>query len=98
MKIQILGSDCPNCKLLYETTKKIAEELCIETEIEHITDINKIIELGIMTTPVLRINDKTILTGAGNSEDDVKKALLGNCFETIDEEHGCSSCGCCSHK
>jgi len=61
--IQVLGSGCPTCKKLYELTKQAVEELDLKIEVEYITDTQKIIELGVMSSPVLAIDDKPILTG-----------------------------------
>ena len=66
MKIQVLGSGCPTCKNLYELTKKAVEELSIKTEVGYLTGTegtNKIVEMGIMTSPVLTLNDKPIMVG-----------------------------------
>ena len=76
--IQVLGSGCSTCKQLLETTKKVAQELKLDTEVEYITDVAKMIEMGVMTSPVLAIDGKPVLTGGGKSEEDVKKALLNN--------------------
>jgi len=70
--IKVLGSGCQNCKRLFEITKKVVEDLHIQTEVEYITDMEKIIALGVLTTPVLAINDTPVLTGKGHSEDEVK--------------------------
>ena len=61
MKIQILGSGCPTCKSLYELTKKAMTELGRDDEVEYITDITKIIEMGVMSSPVLAINEKPVM-------------------------------------
>jgi len=66
MKIQVLGSGCPTCKNLYELTKTAVKELGIAAEIEYITDISKIIELGVMQSPVLTIDSKVAMLGSGN--------------------------------
>lgn len=63
VKIQVLGSGCPTCKKLFELTKKAVEELNLKTEVEYITDIQKIVEMGVMSSPVLAINGKPVLTG-----------------------------------
>jgi small redox-active disulfide protein 2 len=63
MKIQVLGSGCPTCKKLYELTKQAAEEVGLETKVEYITDVSKIIEMGVMSSPVLAIDDKPVLLG-----------------------------------
>lgn len=68
MKIQVLGSGCPTCKNLYELTKTAVKELNIDAEVEYSTDISKIIELGIMESPVMTINSKLVMTGSGNIE------------------------------
>ena len=63
MKIQVLGSGCPTCKKLYELTKQAVQELGINEEVEYITDISKIVEMGVMSSPVLAVDDKPVLVG-----------------------------------
>ncbi len=63
MKIQVLGADCPLCKRLYKLTMQAVEELQLMTEVEYITDIQKIIEMGVLQTPVLAVNGQPVLTG-----------------------------------
>ncbi|MBU1148566.1 thioredoxin family protein, partial [Patescibacteria group bacterium] len=70
--IQVLGSGCPTCRQLLETTKKIAKELNIAAEIEYITDVAKLVEMGVMTSPALAINGKSVLSGGGLSESDIR--------------------------
>ncbi|MDD4136023.1 MAG: thioredoxin family protein [Candidatus Shapirobacteria bacterium] len=77
MKIQVLGSGCPTCKNLYELTKTAISELRIDAEVEYSNDISKIIELGIMESPVITINGKIAMLGSGSLEkikEIVKKA------------------------
>lgn len=63
MKIQVLGSGCPTCKNLYELTTKATQELGLDGEVEYITDITKLVEMGVMTSPVLAIDGKVALSG-----------------------------------
>jgi small redox-active disulfide protein 2 len=66
MKIQVLGSGCPTCKSLYEITKKAVDEMKLETEIEYLSGnegIQKIVELGVMSSPVLVVNGNVAMTG-----------------------------------
>jgi len=74
MKIQVLGSGCPTCKNLFELTKKAVEELGIKTEVEYSTDISKIIEMGVMQSPVLAIDGKVVMLGSANL-DKIKELL-----------------------
>ncbi len=56
MKIQILGSGCINCRKLEENAKMAIAELGISAEIEKVTEVDKIIEMGVMMTPALAID------------------------------------------
>jgi len=66
MKIQVLGSGCPTCKKLNEITVQAVKELGLTDTVEYLTGdkgTSKIVELGIMSSPVLTVNDKPIMVG-----------------------------------
>ena len=63
MKIEILGTGCPKCKKLNELTEEIISELGISAEIIKVTDINKIIDYGVMVTPALVIDGDVKVAG-----------------------------------
>ena len=75
MKIQVLGSGCPTCKKLFELTKQAVEKLQLNTEVEYINNIQKIIEMGVMSSPVLAVNGKPILTGFVPDIEKIKKII-----------------------
>jgi small redox-active disulfide protein 2 len=52
-KIQVLGTGCPKCKKLTEAAEQAAKEMGIEYTLEKVTDIEKIINSGVMSTPAL---------------------------------------------
>jgi len=74
-KLQILGTGCPKCKKLTELTEAAANEMGIEYEIEKITDINEIMEMGIMMTPGLVVDGTVKVAGKVPSVDAIKKML-----------------------
>ena len=78
MKIQVLGSGCPTCKKLFELTKKAVEELEIKADVEYITDIQKIIEMGVMQSPVLVIDEKPVISGFLLDIEKIKEVLKEN--------------------
>jgi small redox-active disulfide protein 2 len=78
MKIQVLGSGCPTCKKLYELMKEIVAEMNLDTEVEYITDIQKIIEMGVMSSPVLAINGKPVIAGLIPNKEKVKEIIKKN--------------------
>ncbi|PIS14346.1 thioredoxin family protein [Candidatus Shapirobacteria bacterium CG09_land_8_20_14_0_10_39_12] len=78
MTIQVLGSGCPTCKKLFELTKQAVIELDLKTEVEYITDIQKIIEMGVMQSPVLAINGKPVMTGFLPDIEKIKETINKN--------------------
>ncbi|MCK4799724.1 TM0996/MTH895 family glutaredoxin-like protein [Candidatus Parcubacteria bacterium] len=93
-KIQVLGSGCPTCKKLLETVKRIVSELSIDAEVEYITDIAKMIEMGVMTSPVLAVDGSPVLTGRGHSDDEIKTELL-QALSDNKEKNGSNDTSCC---
>lgn len=77
MKIEVMGSGCKKCKLLYDLTKEIANELDIQ-EVSYSTDINKIINMGLVSSPVLTIDDKPILVGIIPSKERLREIISKN--------------------
>ena len=75
MTIKVLGSGCATCKRLYEMTKQAVSELNWNEEVEYITDINQIINLGLMTSPVLMVDEQVLLAGKISDVEDIKKLL-----------------------
>lgn len=66
MKIQVLGSGCPTCKKLNDMTIQAIKKLELNEKVEYLTGdrgTSKIIEMGIMSSPVLAIDDKPVMVG-----------------------------------
>lgn len=93
ISIQVLGSGCPTCKKLFELTQKAITELDLKTEAEYITDIQKIIELGVMSSPVLTINGKVALVGQLPSINKIKELITSSGKPASDERKSACSCG-----
>ena len=74
-KIEILGTGCKKCSDLAESAKKAAESLGIEFELEKVTDIQKIVEYGVMSTPALVVDGEIKVSGKIPSVDEIKKFL-----------------------
>jgi len=62
-RIEILGAGCPKCQKTAELFKRAAEELGVDAEIVHVTDVNAIIDRGVMFTPAVFINGKKVVEG-----------------------------------
>lgn len=73
--IQILGTGCPKCHKLEESTKIAARQMGLECEIFKVSDINAIVQMGVMMTPALAIDGKVKVTGKVPSVDELKIIL-----------------------
>ncbi len=76
--IKVLGSNCPTCKRLFDLTSEAAKQLNLGVEVEYFTDIQKIIELGVMSSPVLLINDEIALVGQVPNLEKIKELLTSH--------------------
>ena len=75
MKIDILGVGCEKCKQLTANAEAAVKELNIQAEIAKVTDIDKIIDYGVMMTPALAIDGKVVSLGKVLSKDEIKKLI-----------------------
>ena len=69
----ILGTGCSKCKKLTKLTEEAANELGVSAEIIKITDINKIIDYGVMVTPALVIDGDVKVAGKIPEKEEIKK-------------------------
>ncbi|MCK9558053.1 MAG: thioredoxin family protein [Candidatus Cloacimonetes bacterium] len=71
MIIKILGTGCPKCKKLEENARQAINEAGIEASIEKVTDLDKIMDYGVMITPALVIDGKVVASGKLLSTSDI---------------------------
>jgi small redox-active disulfide protein 2 len=74
-KIQILGTGCPKCKKLAELADLAARDLNIEYELVKVTDLNDIMDFGVLVTPALAVDGEVKIAGKLPKIDDIKKML-----------------------
>ena len=63
LTIKVLGSGCANCKQLEQLAKKAVAQLGVEAEVIKVTDPTKYVDYGVLSTPGLVINGKTVSSG-----------------------------------
>ncbi len=73
--IQVLGSGCPNCEKLLDITRQVVKDLKLMVEVEYVKEIDKMIALGIMSTPALVVNNKPVISGRLPSLEEVKNII-----------------------
>lgn len=89
MKIQVIGSGCQKCKNLFEFTQKAVLELKLNVEIEYIPDVTKLVELGIMSSPAVVLDDKPVLIGFTDNIEKIKESI-----RTESVANGCKDGNC----
>jgi len=76
MKIIILGSGCPNCQRLEANAKQAIEGSGLkDVQIEHVYEIDKIVEYGLMSTPAIVIDKEVKAAGRIPAVEEIKNWL-----------------------
>jgi len=73
--IQILGTGCPKCKLLFANAQAAVQSTGIEAQIEKVEKIADIMKFGVMSTPALVVDGAVKSVGKVLSPDDIQKHL-----------------------
>lgn len=74
-KIQVLGMGCPKCNKLYAAAEAAAKELGVKYEMEKVSDINKITDMGVMMTPALAVNGVVQCSARVPAHEELKKII-----------------------
>ena len=75
MKVQILGTGCPKCKKLEENARAAVQSLGLRAEIEKVTDVDRIMNMGVMFTPALAVDGVVKSAGKVLSTEQVAELL-----------------------
>ena len=74
-QIQILGTGCPKCKLLFANAEEAIQSAGIEAQIEKVDKIVDILKFGVMSTPALVVDGQVKSVGKVLSPEDILKHL-----------------------
>ena len=61
--IKVLGTRCRSCHEQFENAKKAVTNLGLNIEVEYITDMEKVMNYGVMSMPALLVNDRVVSVG-----------------------------------
>lgn len=86
MKIEILGTRCAKCNLLFKRVEEVVKELGIDAELVKIEDMMEIMKRGIMMTPGLAINGEIKTYGRVVSERELKELIEEEMRERNDND------------
>ena len=75
MKLTVYGSGCAKCQQLTANAEAAARRLGLEYQLEKITDVNAIVDAGVMRTPALAVDDDVLVEGKVPSSDELQQLL-----------------------
>jgi small redox-active disulfide protein 2 len=73
MKVQIYGTGCGKCNMLEKAAKQAISEMGVIAEVVKVSDINQIVEAGILATPGFAVEGEVKSMGRVPSNDEIKK-------------------------
>ncbi|WP_461481849.1 MTH895/ArsE family thioredoxin-like protein [Porticoccus sp.] len=75
MKLTIYGKGCSKCEKLQQYTESAAQALGLDYQVEKVTDMNLIIDAGVMHTPALAVDGEVVLEGHIGSVSQITELL-----------------------
>ena len=63
MKVQVLGTGCPKCHQLAANADAAAQAAGLDYELVKVTDLNEIMDFGVMLTPALAVDGEVKVVG-----------------------------------
>ena len=75
LTIKVYGSGCKGCQTLHQNVIDALAEMNVADDVQYITDMQKIMETGVMGLPALAVNEKIVSSGKVLSVTEVKKFL-----------------------
>ena len=73
--IKVLGAGCKSCHEQYEYAKEAVKSMGLSVEVEYITDMEKVMEYGVMSMPAIVVNEKVVSMGKVLKTADVIKLI-----------------------
>ena len=73
--IKVLGAGCKSCHEQYENTKEAVKAMGLSVEAEYITDMQKVMEYGVMSMPALVVNERVVSQGKVLKAAEIEKLL-----------------------
>ena len=73
--IKVLGAGCKSCHEQFENAKAAVSSMGLSVEVEYITDMEKVMEYGVMSMPAIVVNEKVVSMGKVLKTADVEKLL-----------------------
>ena len=61
--VKVLGAGCKSCQEQYENAQNAVKNLELDIKVEYITDMQKVMEYGVMSMPAIVVNETVVSMG-----------------------------------
>lgn len=75
LTVKVYGSGCKGCQTLHQNVIDALAEMKLVANVEYITDLQKVMEAGIMSMPTLSVNEKVVSSGKILGIPEIKKII-----------------------
>ena len=75
LTVKVYGSGCKGCQTLHRNVIDALAEMNLVANVEYITDLQKVMEAGIMSMPTLSVNEKVVSSGKILGIPEIKKII-----------------------
>ena len=75
MKIQILGTSCPKCRMLTANAETAVRAMGLDAQIEKVEKLSEIMKFGVMITPALVVDGRVLSAGKVLSPEEITMLL-----------------------
>jgi small redox-active disulfide protein 2 len=74
--IEVLGPGCARCYETHRVVRHVVEEAKLDCLVEKSESVDRMVELGVLTTPAVAVDGRIVLAGRIPKSEEVR-ALLG---------------------
>ena len=73
--IEVLGPGCPRCYETQRVVQHVVDEAKLGCRVQKSTSIDRMVELGVLSTPAIAFDGRVVLSGRIPRTEEVRKLL-----------------------
>jgi small redox-active disulfide protein 2 len=73
--IEVLGPGCARCQQTHRVVQQVVDEAKLGCRVEKSTAIDRMVELGVLSSPAVAFDGKIVLSGRIPTTDEVRRLL-----------------------
>jgi small redox-active disulfide protein 2 len=73
--IEILGPGCARCQETHRVVQHVVDQTKLDYLVQRITSIERMVELGVLSTPAIACDGKVVLSGRIPRAEEVRRLL-----------------------